>query len=320
MKALLPPSLELIHETRRCISPHVLRTPLVHYQGEGGFRQIYLKLENLQPTGSFKIRGAASAILQTPPEVLARGVWTASAGNMAQGLARFAHTLGLSCTVIVPEDAPQTKIDAIVHLGAAIIPLPFQQYQQVQRMQRLDGMAGVLIHPFADTHVMAGNATIALEIMEDLPDVETVLVPYGGGGLSCGIASAFNILKPEVRVFACEVATGAPLAASFAAGKPVEIHFTPSFVSGMGAPFVFPQMWSLASRLLAGSKVVSLEQVACCIQLLAVSNHIVAEPAGAVALAAALSMDTGTGKTACIVSGGNIDASLFAKILAGEKP
>lgn len=313
-------SLDLIQGARRRIAKTIVRTPLVPLNLEKAPAEIYLKLENLQPVGSFKMRGAGNALLAGDLGRLEAGVWTASAGNMAQGVAWFARQLGVPCTVIVPDDAPEAKLAAIRRLNARIVQVPFAEYQGIERDHVYAPMQGVLIHPFGDEAVMAGNGTIGLEILEDLPDVEAIVIPFGGGGLSCGIASAVRALKPGVKLYAAEVSSAAPLAASLAAGRPTEVTFTPSFVSGIGAPFVFPEMWPLASQLLDGSLVVEIAQVAEAIRLMNERNHIVAEGAGAVALAAALGGGAGTGKIACIVSGGNIDSEKLIQILRGGVP
>lgn len=305
---------------RQRLAGLAVRTPLVRLELEDAPAEIFLKLENLQPTGTFKLRGAANALYALDRAALATGVWTASAGNMALALAWCARRLGVPCTAVVPEDAPLVKLAALQRLGARLIPLPFADYQAVQRTHHCPVTAGRLVHPFGDPAVMAGNGIIGLEIVEDLPDVDAVLVPYGGGGLSCGIACAVNAVRPQARVYACEVETAAPLSASLAAGRPVEVPYTPSFISGMGAPFVFPEMWPLASRCLAGALVVSLVQVARAVQLLATHNHVIAEGAGAVAAAAALAGLAPAGKLVCVVSGGNIDPEKLLIILRGEVP
>lgn len=310
-----PIPLEEIILARQRLAGKVLRTPLVRLNVEQAPAEIYLKLENLQPIGSFKLRGAGNAMLQIDPEELKNGVWTASAGNMAQAVAWFARQMGIPCMVIAPDDAAPTKLAAIRRLGASIRQVPFAQYQQIEKEHACEGVSGRLVHPFGDEAVMAGNGTIALEVLEDLPDVDAILVPYGGGGLSCGIASAVRALQPHTRVYACEVETAAPLAGSLMAGKMVDVPYAASFVNGIGAPFVFPEMWSIASTLLEGSLVVALEQVASAIRLMAERNHVIAEGAGAVPVAAALAGSGGCGKVVCIVSGGNIDPEVFTKIL-----
>ena len=313
-----PVALAGIQAARERLRQVALRTPLVRLNVEDERAEIYLKLENLQPVGSFKLRGAGNALLLASPQELREGVWTASAGNMALALAWQARSLGVACTAIVPDDAPVAKLDSLKRLGAQVIKVPFADYQQIQREHRYEGMRGRLIHPFADAAVMAGNGVIGLEILEDLPDLETVIIPYGGGGLSCGIASAMRALKPEVRILAAEAETAAPLAASLAAGRPVKVPYTPSFISGIGAPFVFEDMWPLASALVDGSVAVSLEEVRQAMRIMGEHNHIITEGAGAVATAAALSGKAGSGKIVCIVSGGNIDRGVFAKILQSE--
>lgn len=315
MKPLNVPSLESILSARERLAGTILRTPLIRFgNADLSPNSIYLKLENLQPTGSFKVRGAGNALLAANPDELQNGVWTASAGNMGQSLAWYAKKLNMPCTVLVPDDAPEVKVNAIRQLGAVIVKVPFAEYQSVQKEGKHPAMKGLLIHPFADEAVMAGNGTIGLEILEDLPEVDTILVPYGGGGLSCGIAAAV-----KTRVEAVELETATPFTSSLAAGKMTEVPYQASFVSGMGAPFVFPQMWPLASRLLAGSRVVELKQVADVIRLLAERHHILVEGAGAVALAAALEMKENK-KVVCVVSGGNINTAHLTKILQGEMP
>jgi threonine dehydratase len=315
-----PISLDAIRAAQRRLSASVLRTPLIRLQVDDAPAPIYLKLENLQPIGSFKLRGAGNAMAILSQAQLARGVFTASAGNMAQGVAWNARRLGIPCTVIVPDHAPQTKLAAIERLGARIIPVPFAAWWQVLQERTYPGLDGLFIHPFSDPAVMAGNGTIGLEILEDLPDVATVLIPYGGGGLSCGIASAFRALKPETRLYACEVATAAPLAASLAAGAPQQVTYTPSFVDGIGSASLMPEMWSLASSLLAGALVSTLAEIAAAIRLLAERNRVIAEGAGAAPIAAALSGQAGSGPVVCVVSGGNIDAGKLVRILSGEMP
>jgi threonine dehydratase len=282
--------------------------------------EIWLKLENLQPIGSFKLRGAGNAMSLAPREALGKGVYTASAGNMAQGVAWNARRLGIPCTVVVPDNAPQTKLAAIERLGAKAVKLPYARWWQVLEYHGYPGIGGLFIHPVSDPAVIAGNGTIGLEILEDLPDVDAVVVPFGGGGLSCGIAAALRALSPTTRVFASEVETAAPFAASLAAGRPVAIDHTPSFVDGIGGKSMLPEMWPLANQLLAGSLVVSVAQAAASVRLLAERNRVIAEGAGATSVAAAILGKAGTGKVVCVISGGNIDPAKLAKILNGEVP
>jgi threonine dehydratase len=255
-----------------------------------------------------------------PEAALAKGVYTASAGNMAQGVAWNARRLGIPCTVIVPEHAPQTKLEAVERLGATIVRLPFDAWWKVLVDNGRAGIDGTFIHPVSDANVIAGNGTIGLEILEDLPDVDTVLVPYGGGGLSCGIAAAIHAQAPRVKIIAVEIETATPLAASLAARGPREVDYTPSFVDGIGAKGVLEEMWPLASRLLDGSCVVSLAQTAAAVKLMVERNRVVAEGAGATPVAAALAGLAGAGKIVCVVSGGNIDSKKLATILSGGIP
>jgi threonine dehydratase len=320
MKTLEPIPIEQIRAAKKRIAGNVLHSPLIRLSVTNSPAEIFLKLENLQPIGSFKLRGAANAILSASDKELERGVWTASAGNMAQGVAWYARQLGLRCSVVVPENAPDTKLTAIKRLGAAITKVPRKDWLKIYKTHAHEGMEGLFIHAFSDPNVMAGNGTIGLEIFEDLPDVNSVVIPYGGGGLSCGVASALRALNPKIKVFACEVETAAPLAASLDAGEPVEINHTPSFVDGIGAHFVFPEMFSLARQLLDGSLVTSLDGVVSAIKIMAERNRVIAEGAGAAPVAAALAGLAGAGKIVCVVSGGNIDAEKLAKILGGDMP
>ncbi len=292
-----------------------MRTPLVPLQADNEQAEIYLKLENLQPIGSFKIRGASNAMAVAGKDALRHGVYTASAGNMAQGVAWNARRLGIACTVIVPDHAPKTKIEAIKRLGADIIAVPFDDWWRVIVEHRYPGMNGLFIHPVSEPAVMAGNGTIGLEILEDLPDIEAVVIPFGGGGLSCGIASAIRACRPGTRIYACEVETAAPLAASLDAGRPVQVDYTPSFVDGIGSKGVLAEMWPLVSSLVDGSLVATLDEVAEAVRLLAMRNRLVAEGAGATPVAVARAGKAGTGKVVCVISGGNIDAAKFTEIL-----
>jgi threonine dehydratase len=315
-----PVPLEGIHAARMHIAGAAIRTPIIRLNVDDAPAEIYLKLENLQPIGSFKIRGACNAIANAPHAALERGVWTASAGNMAQGVAWAARRQGLQCTVVAPDHAPRTKLDAIRRLGGRVVQAPFAEWFEVLRTRTFPGMEGLFIHPVSDPAVMEGNGTIGLEILEECADVDAIVIPYGGGGLSCGIASAVRALRPATRIFAAEVETAAPLAASFAAGSAQAIEYRKSFVDGIGGLFVLPEMWPLARKLLDDSLVVSLGAVADAVRLLVERNRVVAEGAGATPVAAALTGRAGEGKVVCVVSGGNIDPQTLATILRGEMP
>jgi threonine dehydratase len=312
-------SLSDIRAAQDRIAGAAIRTPLVRL-GADSDAEIHLKLENLQPIGSFKIRGASNAMALASRAEMAKGVWTASAGNMAQGVAWNARRLGVPCTVVVPEGAPATKIAAIERLGARVVAVPHDEWFDTFRTRKREGMDGLFVHAFSDDAVMAGNGTIGLEILEDLPDVDTIVVPFGGGGLACGIASALRALRPATKIYAAEADTAAPLVASLAKGEALDIPHTRSFVDGIGGPRVFPEMFALARELLDGSLVSSLDEIAAAVRLLVERNHVVAEGAGAASVAAALAGRAGTGKIVCIVSGGNIDARTLATILEGRTP
>src|SRR5262245_37954957 len=234
---------------------------------------------------------------------------------MAQGVAWWARRLGVRCTCVVPDTAPETKLAAIRRLGSEIVAVPFEVWWEVFRTHEYEGLDGRFVHAFSEDAVMAGNGTVGLEILEDLPDVDAVVVPYGGGGLACGIASALRELAPQCNVFAAEVSTGAPLAPSLEAGKPVRVDYEPSFVDGIGSPEVFPEMFELTRELVDGALVVGLDEVAGAVRLLAERARVIAEGAGAAALAATLAGGAGGGKIVCVVSGGNIDAAKLAEII-----
>ncbi len=308
--------LDEIQAAAERIAGSAARSPLLRLPLVGPAPEIYLKLENLQPIGSFKLRGAGNAMAQAPAEALARGVYTASAGNMAQGVAWNARRLDLPCHVIVPDHAPQTKLAAVRRLGGEVIKVSFDRWWDVIVSGDYAGLDGYFIHPVTDPAVMAGNGTIGLEILADLPDADAIVIPYGGGGLSSGIASAVRALKPAIRIYAAEVETAAPLAASLRAGRPVEVDYKPSFVDGIGGKSVLPEIWERVSALLDGSLVVSLEEVRAAIRLLAERQRVIAEGAGATSVAAALAGLAGAGKVVCVVSGGNIQFDVLAEILS----
>jgi threonine dehydratase len=296
-----------------------VRTPLVrlHHEDIPAGTEIYCKLELLQPINSFKIRGATNAILQAPESQRAKGLVTASAGNMAQGVAWAARELGLSATIAVPEHAPEAKLAAIDRLGGRVLKLPYQDWWNVIVTSQVDGVDGLFVHPVQDEGVMAGNGTIGLEILEDLPDPDAVVIPYGGGGLIVGIASAIKALRPQTRIYAAEPATGAALAAAIDAGEPVDVDYEPSFVDGAGSRRVLDSMWPRVRPLVDGAFAVPIDDAAAAIRTLAERIRVLAEGAGALAPAAALAGRAGTGKIVCIVSGGNINLAKLAEILTG---
>ena len=311
------------------IGDEAVRTPLVRLNVDAsevaGGAEIWLKLETLQPVGSFKLRGALHALRSADPELLRHGVWTASAGNMAQGVAYGARQLGIKCTVAVPDNAPAGKLAAIVALGAEIVKVDRNEWFEfvirgVPQPWELDGL---FIHPCSNRQVMAGQGTIGLEILADLPDADVVITPYGGGGLTGGVASSVKLLRPECRCFACELETGAPLAPSLAAGHPVDItpRHAHAFAEGFsGGPTVISEVWPVMAANLDGSAVMSVAELARGVKLLAERNHLVVEGAGAAAVAVALAGRVGAGpgeKVVCVVSGGHIDSSVLSEILQG---
>ena len=310
----MPITVSQAEEARRNIAPLAFRTPLVRCNTDDP-ANLYLKLENLQPIGSFKIRGAANVMALTPREQLDRGVLTASAGNMAQGVAFCARRLGIRATIIAPDTAPATKVQAVERMGGRVIQVPFAEWWRTFETRSYPGVDATFIHAFDDPRVMAGNGTIALELLEDLPDLDAVVIPWGGGGLSCGIAAVLRALAPQVRIYATEVETAAPLAAALAAGEPRKVEYQPSFVDGIGSKMVFANMFEHARKLLDGSLVVTLNEAARAMKLVAERNRIIIEGAAACAVAAAVSGRAGSGKIVAIVSGGNIDLDKFAQLV-----
>ncbi len=305
-----------IEAARGRIAGAAVRTPLLRLHVEAP-AEIYLKCENLQPVNSFKIRGATNAVLLASPQERAKGLVTASAGNMAQGVAWAARELGVPATIAVPEHAPQAKVEAIERLGGRVLKVPYGDWWNAIVTSRVDGVEGLFVHPVQDPGVMAGNGTIGLEVLEDLPDPDAVVIPYGGGGLTVGIASAVKALRPDTKIFTAEPATGAALAAAFAAGQPTDVDYQPSFVDGAGSRRVLDTMWPLVTPLVDEALPIPVAEVAAAVRLLAERARLIAEGAGALALAAALSGRAGSGKVVCIVSGGNINLSTLAETFTG---
>jgi threonine dehydratase len=295
--------LEEIRAARERISDAVVRTPLVAFD-----ERIFLKLESLQPIGSFKLRGALNAMRAQP----AQDVVTASAGNMAQGVGWAARELGVHATVVAPEHAPRAKLDRVEALGAEVVLVPHEVWWQTMVDRRYEGVDALFIHPVEDELVMAGNGTIGLELAEDAPEFDTVVIPWGGGGLTTGIASALDALRPDVTVVTAEPETAAPLAASLAAGRPAEIEYAPSFVDGAGGRALLPTMWERAQELVDEAVAVPLDDVGEAMRLLATRAGLVVEGAGALALAVALRRDD---RCVCIVSGRNVDLDVYAQIV-----
>jgi threonine dehydratase len=281
---------------------------------------IWLKLENLQPLGSFKLRAGVNALKSADPAQLRAGVIAPSAGNFSLGLAFAARQMDLPVTIVAPDTAAMAKTDALRALGAEVVRIPFEAWWQVLTTRHFEGASGVFFHPVAMDEVVAGNATIAAEIIEDLDRFDAVVVPFGGGGLVSGIGSVMRRLKPGVRMIAAEAETAGPAAAALAAGGPVKVSHTPSFVDGIGSSTVLEEMWPLLRETIDAAASASLDEIATAIQLLATKHHVIAEGAGAASVATALSGRAGTGDIVCIVSGGNIDAAKLGPILAGRTP
>ncbi len=304
-----------IEAARDRIADVAIRTPLVRLPIDDAPAEIYLKLETLQPINSFKIRGAANAVRSAPPAERARGLLTASAGNMAQGVAWIGRELGLEATIVVPEHAPETKLAAIERLGGTVLRVPYEDWWQAIVTGRIEGREGLFIHPVADPAVMAGNGTIGLEIIEDLPDVDAVVIPVGGGGLTVGIASAVKALRPQAMIYTAEPETGAALHAAMAAGEPVDVEYEVSFVDGSGSRRVLDTMWPRLAEVVDRAISVPIPDTANAVRTLAERVRVIAEGAGALSTAAALAGAAGAGKIVCVVSGGNINLATLSEIL-----
>ena len=307
------------------IAHTVVRTPLVRLYLDEAPAEIWLKLESLQPIGSFKLRGAANAILAAPRAELAAGVVTTSTGNMAQGVAWMARELGVPATIVVPDNASMSKLAAVERLGGRIVRVPWETWwaavEAGHTREAAEGVDGFFVHPVRDVPVIAGNGTIGLELAEQLDEIDAVLIPWGGGGLTTGIASALHAVSPETKVYVCEPETGAPVTAAIAnGGIPTPVDFTPSFIDGAGSGSLLPEMWEHARTLVTGAFALSLDEAAAGIRLLLERARIVAEGAAALPVAAAVDGRAGQGRLVCIVSGGNIDAARLAEILAGRTP
>jgi threonine dehydratase len=310
-----PITIEAIEASRTRIKDTILRTPLVRLR-TCDEPEIYLKLENLQPINSFKLRGAANAVAKLSPSARAAGVWTISAGNAGQGVAYAARAMGVPCTVVTIETAPQTKVERMQALGARLVKAPFDVCWEAMERRAFPGVEGTFVHPFDDDDFIAGNATMGLEIVEDLPSVAVVITAIGGGGLVTGVASAVRARKPDVRIFGAEPETAAPAALSFTNGKAsVFDGWQPSFVDGAGGKSVFPRMWERMHGVVDGSIVVSLDETKRAMRLIAEKARVIVEGAGALSVAAALSGKAGSGPIVAVISGGNIELSTFCELV-----
>ena len=311
-----PITLGEIREARDRIAGTVMRTPLIRLELGGGFPDIRLKLENLQPTNSYKLRGAVNAVGLLPESERKRGVWTISAGNAGQGIAYAARSAGVPCTVVVIETAPAAKIERMKALGATLVPVPYEVAWKALGERTYAGVEGTFVHPFDDHNFIAGHATMALEILEDAPDTTCVIAAIGGGGLITGVGGALKALRPQTQVWGAEPETAAPAALSFARGSPQKFNdWKASFVDGAGGQSLFPRMWERMQGVVDGSVIVSLEETKNAMRLMAEKVRVIAEGAGALPLAAALSGRVGAGPIVAVVSGGNVDLPRFCSII-----
>jgi threonine dehydratase len=316
VEAIRPIGLAEIREARTRIADTIVRTPLLRLELGPGFPDIRLKLENLQPINAYKLRGAANAVAMLSESERRRGVWTISAGNAGQGVAYAARTAGVPCTVVAIETAPASKLDRMRALGAKLIPVPYEVAWKTLEDRAYPGAEGTFVHPFDDHNFIAGHATMGLEILEDAPDTSAVIASIGGGGLVTGVGSALKALKPEVKVWGVEPETAAPCALSFKMGSPQPFReWQASFVDGAGGQSVFPRMWQRMQPVVDGYLVVTLEETRRAMRMMAEKARIIAEGAGAMPLAAALSGKAGQGPIVAIVSGGNIDLRKFCELV-----
>ncbi|MFL6857336.1 MAG: threonine/serine dehydratase [Allosphingosinicella sp.] len=305
-----------VEAARERIQGTVLRTPLVRLDLGPDGPDVRLKLETLQPTNAYKIRGAANAVARLSPEQRAKGVWTISAGNAGQGVAYAARAAGISCAIVAIETAPATKLERMRALGARIIPVSYTEAWRIAEAHALEGMEGIFIHPFDDHDFIAGHGTMGLEIVEDAPDVAVVIAAIGGGGLITGVGSAVKALKPGVRILGAEPETAAPYALSLREGGPRRFEaWQPSFVDGAGGQSVTERMWERMRPVVDGAITVTLDETREAMRLIAEKARVVSEGAGALALAAALTGQAGEGPIVCVVSGGNIDLETFAELV-----
>ena len=316
-KPVRPIEVVEIRAARERIANTIVRTPLVRLELGPGFPEILLKLENLQPINAYKLRGAANAVAALSDADRKRGVWTISAGNAGQGVAYAAKAAGAPCTVVVVETAPKSKLQRMKALGATLIPVPYEIAWKALDERSFRGLNGTFIHPFDDDDFIAGHGTMGLEILEDAPDVAAVIASIGGGGLIAGVASAIKALKPQVNVFGVEPETAAPAALSFEKGSPQAFpNWKASFVDGAGGQSMFPRMWKRMESIIDGYLVVTLNETKNAMRLLAEKARVIAEGAGAMPVAAALSGKAGNGPIVAIVSGGNIDLPKFCELIA----
>ncbi len=321
LEAVRPIGLAEIREARERIASTIIRTPLVRLELGPEFPDIRLKLENLQPINAYKLRGAANAVAMLSDAERARGVWTISAGNAGQGVAYAARKAGVPCTVVVIETAPLAKMARMKALGARLVPVSYDVAWQTLEARSYPGVEGTFVHPFDDHNFIAGHGTMGLEILEDAPDTAAVIAGIGGGGLITGVGSAIKALKPDVKIWSVEPETAAPFAQSLAAGEPQSFkEWKSSFVDGAGGQSVFPRMWERMKPVVDGAIVVSLEETKRAMRLLAEKARVVAEGAGALSVAAALSGKAGRGPIVAIISGGNIDLKKFCEILESTAP
>jgi threonine dehydratase len=313
------PSLDDARAAAERIREVAVRTPLVPLRSYSGARpEILLKPETLQPVTSFKIRGAYNWASSLTDAQRARGLSTVSAGNTAQAVAYAARLVGASARSRLPDTTPRAKIDAIEAYGMEPVFMPGDELFDWMLSAGWEGEPYTFLHPWVEPLMVAGSATVGLEIFDELPDVDTVFISVGGGGLICGVGSALKALNPGIRVVAVQPEACAPIRACLAAGQPVWVDPEPTLCDGLGVPLVTDEMWPLLRSVVDETVEISEEQVEDAIRRLALDNKLVVEGAGAASLAAALATPIEQrGRSVCVLSGGSIDGDTFAAIVGG---
>ncbi len=314
VEQLIGPSGQGFEAARAAIRGDVVRTPLLPFPGDRG-REIRVKAECLQPFGSFKVRAASNLLAGFSAADLSGGIACPSAGNFGQGLAYAAARRAVKLTVHAPANAAEIKLQVMRDLGASVVVHPFDEWWQIMCTRDTGRDDGLFVHPVCEPRVIVGNGTIGLELVEDWPNFDTIVVPVGGGGLISGIALALRSIGHKARILACEIETAAPLSAALKAGHPVAIDRRDSFVDGIGSTRLLDEMWPLLRDLVDEVIVVGVEEAERGVRLAAEQSRLVVEGAAGVALAAALSPSCPGDRIVAVLSGGNIDRQILGRIL-----
>lgn len=310
-----PPTLTEIEEAANTLRAVAFHTPLVPLHTFDKDTDIYLKLEIHQPIGSFKIRGVFNAVASLDQSERKNGLSTVSAGNTAQALAWTGRYFSVPSRSLMPDTAPQTKIDAVKAYGGQPILVPIAEIFRFLKEQLWENEPYTFIHPWTNRRVMIGHATIGLEIMADLPEVDSVFVPVGGGALIGGIATAIKQRNPSARVYAVEPQGCAALAESFKQNRPASVDCK-TICDGVAVPYMTDEVFGILKEIVDDVLLVSEDTVKQTVKRLALGNRIIAEPSAALPVAAALAMpQSKRGQSVCVVTGGSIDTEKLVGIL-----